>query len=188
MKTEAKKESMAMYVARLALTLLIITAVVAAVLAGVNSITAPVIATLNEAKTQKAVGDVLEGGGTSIDFTGADGSGLVSEVYASELGYAVKVAPNGFGGAIEMMVGIDKAGNVLGISVIKHAETPSLGAVAAASGSAGENFRNSFVSLSGEVKVSKDGGEADTISGATITSRAIADGVNIALNCVANLG
>ena len=183
-----KKESTVLYVLRLALTLLVITAVVAALLAGVNSVTAPIIAAENEAKTQEAVDLVLSGGGQPIDFAGADETGLVTEVYASESGYAVKVAPNGFGGAIEMMVGVDKAGNVLGITVIKHAETPSLGAVAAAKGSAGESFRDSFIGLSGVVSVSKDGGEADTISGATITSRAIAVGVNAALACVANLG
>ena len=79
-------------------------------------------------------------------------------------------------------------GKVLGISIIKHAETPSLGAVAASKGSAGENFRNSFIGLSGTVAVSKDGGEADTISGATITSRAVAAGVNAALAVAAAMG
>ena len=185
-KTSVKVESTAMFILRLTLTLLVITSVVAALLAGVNQITAPIIAAANEAKTQKAVNEVLPGGGKSIEFT--DASGLISEVYESETGYAIKVAPNGFGGAIEMMVGVSKDGNVLGISIIKHAETPSLGAVAADKGSNGQSFRDSFIGLSGEVKVSKEGGEADTISGATITSKAVADGVNIALNWAANQG
>ena len=60
--------------------------------------------------------------------------------------------------------------------------------MAAADGSAGENFRDSCVGLSGEVKVSKEGGEADTISGATITSKAVAAGVNAALDCAENMG
>ena len=188
MRTETKKESNVGFIVRLAVTLFLISAVTAGLLAGVNSITAPVIAKANEAKTQEAVEAVLPGGGKQIDFAGSDPSGLVSAVYASDAGYAVKVAPSGFGGAIEMMVGVDKGGNVLGISIIKHAETPSLGAVAAAKGAAGESFRDSFKGLSGEVKVSKDGGEADTISGATITSRAVANGVNIALTCAKNLG
>ena len=41
---------------------------------------------------------------------------------------------------------------------------------------------------SGSVSVTKDGGQIDAITGATITSRAICDGVNAALACVANLG
>ena len=184
--TSTKKESTVMYVLRLTFTLLIITSLAAVALAGINQVTAPIIAASNEAKTQKAVNEVLSGGGNAIEFT--DASGLISEVYASETGYAIKVAPNGFGGAIEMMVGVSKDGTVLGISIIKHAETPSLGAVAADKGSNGQNFRDSFIGLSGEIAVSKDGGEADTISGATITSRAVADGVNVALNWVKNQG
>ncbi|MBR4289199.1 MAG: FMN-binding protein [Oscillospiraceae bacterium] len=186
MKT--KTESTVKFVIRLAVTLLAITAVVAAALAAVNGVTAPVIAASNAAKTQQAVEAVLPGGGEKADVPAVDVGVPVAEVYKGENGYAVKVSPGGFGGAIEMMVGVDNAGNVLGISIIKHAETPSLGAVAAAKGSAGENFRNSFIGLSGAVQVSKDGGQADTISGATITSRAVADGVNAALAVVAAMG
>lgn len=188
MRTEAKNESTAMYVIRLAVTLLAIAAVVAAALAGVNSITAPVIAARNAAKTQQAVEAVLPGGGEKIDVPAVDVGVPVSEVYQGENGYAVKVTPGGFGGTVEMMVGVGNDGSVLGISIIKHAETPSLGAVAAARSSAGEDFRGSFVGLSGTVAVSKDGGEADTISGATITSRAVANGVNAALALVAQMG
>ena len=181
-----KTESTVMYVLRLALTLLIITAVVAAVLAGVNSVTAPIIADLNEQKTQEAIEAVLPGGGSPVDF--ADDSGLVSVVYKGEAGYAVQVAPAGFDGPIDMMVGIDEAGNVLGISIISHTETAGLGAVAAASTSAGEAFRGQFVGTSGSVGVTKDGGSLDAITGATITSRAVCVGVNAALTCVANMG
>ena len=183
-----KKESPVKFVIRLAATLLAITAAVAAALAAVNGVTAPVIAASNEAKTQAAVEAVLPGGGKKVDVPAVDVGVPVTEVYEGENGYAVKVAPSGFGGSIEMMVGVDHEGKVLGISIIKHAETPSLGAVAAAKGSAGESFRGSFVGLSGEVAVSKDGGEADTISGATITSRAVAAGVNAALSVAKAMG
>ena len=181
-----KTESTVMYVLRLALILLAITAVVAAALAGVNSITAPVIAQLNAQKTQEAIEAVLPGGGESVDFT--DASGLISVVYKGEAGYAVQVAPAGFDGPITMMVGIDFDGNVLGISIIKHTETAGLGAVAAATTSAGESFRDSFVGQSGSVAVTKDNGQIDAITGATITSRAVCAGVNAALDCVAGMG
>ena len=181
-----KTESTVKYVLRLALILLAITAVVAALLAGVNSVTAPVIAQLNAQKTQEAIEAVLPGGGDSVDFT--DASGLVSVVYKGEAGYAVQVAPAGFDGPITMMVGVDFDGNVLGISIIKHTETAGLGAVAAATTSAGETFRGNFEGLSGSVAVTKDGGEVEAITGATITSRAVCAGVNAALDCVAGMG
>ena len=181
-----KTESNVKFIARLGLTLFIITAVVAALLAGINSITAPIIEQLNAEKTQKAIEAVLPGGGESVPFT--DASGLVSVVYKGEAGYAVQVAPAGFDGPITMMVGVDFDGNVLGISIIKHTETAGLGAVAAATTSAGEAFRGGFVGQSGAVSVTKDGGQIDAITGATITSRAVCAGVNAALDCVAGMG
>lgn len=180
-----KKASVA-YVLRISLTLLLITGVVAALLAGVNMITAPIIAAANEAKTQEAVNAILPGGGTPVTF--ADETGLVVNVYASDTGYAVQVKPSGFDGQIDMMVGIGKDGNILGISIVSHTETAGLGAVAAAENAKGEAFRDQFIGMSGSVSVTKDGGEVDAVTGATVTSRAICDGVNAALACVANLG
>ena len=180
-----KTESTVMYVLRLALTLLAITAVVAAALAGVNAITAPAIAELNAQKTQEAIELVLPGGGDPVDFPE---TALVSKVYASETGYAVEVTPGGFDNTITMMVGVDKAGSVLGISIISHTETAGLGAVAAAGTPAGEAFRNEFVGATGSVAVTKDGGEIDAITGATITSRAVCVGVNAALEVVGKMG
>ena len=181
-----KTQSNVAYILRISLTLLVITAVVAALLAGVNAITAPIIAKANEAKTQEAINAVLPGGGDSVAFN--DSTGLVTNVYASDTGYAVQVTPSGFDGEIDMMVGIDKDGKVLGISIISHTETAGLGAVAAANNAKGEAFREQFVGMSGSVAVSKDGGEVDALTGATITSRAICDGINAALACVENLG
>ena len=181
-----KTESTALYVTRLAVTLLLITAVVAALLAGVNSITKPVIDNLKAQKTQAAIAAVLPGGGEEMkDFPA---TALVSKVYASDLGYAVQVTPGGFDNTITMMVGIDKEGNILGIDIISHTETAGLGAVADAETPAGVSFREQFIGMNGTVSVSKDGGEVVAITGATITSRAVCAGVNAALECVSKLG
>ncbi len=184
-----KTESNVMYVVRLAGTLLLIAAIVAALLAGVNMVTEPIIAQLKAEKIQAAINEVLPGGGEAVDFTGADATGMVSAVYKSDKGYAVEVNPAGFGGAITMMVGIDNEGKILGIAVVSHTETAGLGDVAAAKTSAGEAFRGQFVGQSGSVGTAKRGtGTMDAITGATITSEAVCTGVNAALNCVANLG
>ena len=181
-------ESIVMYVLRLAGTLLLITAVVAAALAGVNAVTAPVIEELNAQKTQNAIMAVLPGGFDTEITDFADETGIVSKVYQGANGYALEVGPGGFDNTITMMVGVDNEGKVLGISIVSHTETAGLGAVAAASTSAGEAFRGQFVGTSGSVAVSKDGGQLDAITGATITSRAVCAGVNAALACVAGLG
>ena len=180
-----KKENVVLYVVRLAVTLLVIAGVMAAALAGVNAITAPKIAQLNYEKTQAAVSAVLEGGGDEIE---APAVNLVSKMYQGANGYAVEVTPSGFDNTITMMVGVDNAGAVTGISIIDHSETAGLGAVAAATTAAGEAFRAQFKGLTGSVSVSKDGGQVDAITSATITSRAVCAGVNAALTVTANMG
>ncbi len=171
-----KNTSSVGYILRLVVTLFLICAVVAGLLAGVNWITKDKIAAAKAQKTLDAIAVVLqESQDAKLLDSFRDESGLVTAVYAGSQGYAVQVAPNGFGGTIDMMVGIDLEGNVLGISIISHAETPSLGAVAAANSSKGEAFREQFAGWDGEL---------DAISGATITSKAIASGVEAAVQCV----
>ena len=182
-----KKQATPLYILRLALTLLVITAVVAAALAGVNAVTEPIIDAITAQKTQAAIEAVLPGGGEAVESF-SDETGLVKAVYVSDTGYAIQVTPSGFDGEIDMMVGVSKDGKVLNISIISHTETAGLGAVAAAKTSAGESFRGQFTDQEGALAVSKDGGTIDAITGATITSRAVTEGVNAALACAANLG
>ena len=179
-----KTESTVKFVLRLTLTLLLITGVVAAALAGVNAITKDAIAANQEKKTQEALAVVLPEAGDlqKVELTGD--TGIVSEVYTDGTSYAVKVLPSGFDGAITMMVGISD-GSVTGISVISHTETPGLGAVAAAQNAKGEAFRGQFVGQSGTLAV---GDQIDAMSGATITSNAVVTGVNAATAYVASLG
>ena len=171
------------YVLRLTLTLLLITGVVAAALAGVNAVTDDAIAVNQEQRTQAALALVLPEAGElqKAELTGD--TGIVSEVYTDGVSYAVKVLPAGFDGEITLMVGIVQ-GQVSGISVISHTETPGLGAVAAAQNAKGEAFRSQFVGQSGTLAI---GDQIDAMSGATITSNAVVTGVNAALDYAANL-
>ena len=182
-----KNRSNVLYVLRLALTLLIITGAVAAALSGVNAITAEKIAQIREEKTQQAIVQVLPLLQDSEIQTTPVNSGIVKTLYTTEVGYAVEVVPSGFDGGITMMVGIAN-GEVTGISVISHTETPGLGAVAAAENAKGEEFRQQFVGMFGDLAVTKDGGTIDSITSATITSRAVTEGVNAALAYVKTLG
>lgn len=177
--------SIVKFALRLVLPLFLIIVVVAAAMGGINAITRDRIAAAQEEKVQQAISEVLPDvwGLRPAEFSEEEHP-LVKSVYTSLDGFAVEVEPAGFGGGIRMMVGIDNNGKVLGVSIIRHGETAGLGAVAAASTAKGQDFRDSFVGLVYPVSVSKDGGEVDTITGATITSRAVAEGVNAALRCV----
>ena len=169
---------------RLVITLFLITAAVAAALAGVNAITKDAIAANQEKKTQDALAVVLPAAGALQKLELSGDTGIVSEVYSDGESYAVKVLPGGFDGEITMMVGISQ-GKVTGISVISHTETPGLGAVAAAQNAKGEAFRGQFVGQEGTLVI---GEHVDAMSGATITSTAVVNGVNAALSYVANMG
>ena len=193
-----KTESNVMYILRLTVTLLLICAVVAAALAGVNAITKDKIAAIKAEKTQKAIQAVLPGCVTVKEVAFTDDTGLVTKVYQSDMslssnfgaafGYAVEVAPTGFGGEITMMVGVSATGEVLGISIISHAETPGLGAVAAADNDKGVSFREQFAGLISGITIGDGDNQVDALSGATISSQAIVDGVNAALECIKNMG
>jgi electron transport complex protein RnfG len=91
--------------------------------------------------------------------------------------------PNGFGGAIDMVVGIDNNGAVTGISIIKMSETSGLGTNAAK-----PSFKDQYIGGTGNFAVNKDGGEIDALTGATITSRAVTRGVNSAVEAVKSAG
>ena len=184
----SKAKSSGQSMARLVIVLFVITAVTALLLGLVNYITADTIAANTKKKTDTAMSAVLE----ADSYTAADGysdpSGLVTAVYTalaadgSELGHVVEVAPMGFGGAISMVVGIDAEGKVSGVSIVKMTETSGLGANAK-----NTSFREQYVGKSGTLAVSKDGGEIEALTGATITSRAVTNGVNAALAAAASL-
>jgi electron transport complex protein RnfG len=82
----------------------------------------------------------------------------------------------GYGGDVGMMVGVDlESDTLLGIGVTTHSETPGLGSRAKDD----PTFRAQFKGLafSEPIKVKSDGGPIDSVSGATITSRAVCTGV-----------
>lgn len=93
------------------------------------------------------------------------------------VGYAVEsYSSKGFSGKIEVMVGFDMEGNIMGTSVISHAETPGLGAkMTEPAFSSQFNGKNPS---SFRLAVKKDGGDVDAITASTITSRAYCDAVS----------
>lgn len=96
-------------------------------------------------------------------------------------GQAIEVEANGFGGPMKVMVGVAADGTILGYEILEHSETPGLG------DKAGEWFKNAdkpnqniIGRKAGNLSVSKDGGEVDAITAATISSRAFLKAINSA--------
>lgn len=83
-------------------------------------------------------------------------------------------APDGYSGAINMIMGIDRDGNILGVRVLSHKETPGLGdKIEVAKSDWILNFVGRSLDNLSPAKwaVKKDGGEFDQFAGATITPR-----------------
>ncbi len=97
------------------------------------------------------------------------------------VGYAVFTAPQGYGGPISMLTGIDTNGVITGISIVGHTETPGLGANATE-----PEFKTQYVGKSGQLAVTKSESPKDNeivaMTSATITTDAVTLGVNEALS------
>lgn len=169
------------YILKLTGILLAITVIVAGLLGFVNLLTEERIAANTAEKARAAMEAVLPADAyTPLPLTDEQKTAGISEAYqAGEAGYVVRLSKNGFGGAIDLMVGVKADGTVSGVSIISHAETASLGANCTR-----EDFRSQFVGKGGPLAVSKDGGEIDALTGATVTTRAVTEAVNLALDFV----
>ncbi len=180
-----KKESTALYVVKLGLILLAITAVVAALLGGVNAITRDRIRAINDQKVADAISLVLDSSAAPEKVEDPNAPAEIIDIYQMDGdGYAVELEVSGSQGTIDMMTGVTPAGEITGISIVSHSETAGLGAVYAGDTDKGVAFRESFVGKSGTIGVS----DVDYKSGATISADAICHGASVASAYVASLG
>ncbi|MEA4960495.1 RnfABCDGE type electron transport complex subunit G [Lutispora sp.] len=186
---------------RLTGVLLIVCVIAAAVLGATNYITVDKIAEQAVKANDEARRNVLS---QAEDFEKIKGDKIaeilskaeydsIREVYEAKaggnvVGYAIKTSPKGYGGEIEVMVGVDIEGKVSGIKVGNNSETPGLGKNATT-----PKFQDQFKmkNWNDGIKVIKNGtpkdNEAVAIAGATITSSAVTKGVNQALNLAKEL-
>ena len=86
------------------------------------------------------------------------------------------VAPDGYAGDINILMGVTPDGKVSGIEIISHKETPGLGSRVEKK-EWREEFRGKSIEDSTMLAVKKDGGQIDQFSGATISPRAVTNAV-----------
>ena len=175
---------------KLSVTLFLIAGVMAFLVALVNNITAPVISLQNAQKNSAALQAVLPeaDGFTSVYYPKtAENDVEILGVYKSNnnVGYCVKVGPKGYGGTIEMIVGFDAVGAVTGVKIVSMSETSGIGTKIAE-----DNFINNFIGKTtqvvGDKKVS-DKNTVQIISGATKSSKAFINGMNVAIDIASKL-
>lgn len=169
------------YIIQLGLILLIFCAVASGILAFVNSKTQPVISArkaLEEEQTRqqllpaarnfelnKAVAD-----SSFVYFTAKDSTDKI-------VGYAFIAAKNGYSSVVKSMVALDTEYKIISMKVIDQNETPGLG-----TNCTSEAFPELFKNLGyDDLKVDKDSGKITSLTGATITTRAITNSIREAI-------
>jgi len=178
----SKKESNFL---NMVLTLFLVAAIAALALGGVYVVTKEPIALAKKKKLEAAIKKVLPEFDTiqTKMVKAVDSEDSLTFYIASNknkvIGTAIKsFTMKGFGGEIEIMVGILDDGTINNTAILSHKETPGLGDKMDIKKS---NFPEQFMGLNpaGKVlKVKKDGGTIDAITAATISSRAFCDAIN----------
>lgn len=161
-------------------SLTVIAAVCASTLAYINVITKAPIAEMKVKQASDAAKAVMPKGVVKVDkasldaqefYIGKDETGKV-------LAYALKGSDNGgYGGLIELMIGFSPDGKIVTYKALQSSETPGLG-TKLSSAEFSSQFSGKFASK--PLKVTKDGGEIEAITSATITSRAVCRAISSA--------
>ena len=183
------------FVVRVAGTLTAICLVVAALLGGVNAITADKIAAINQANTEASLQAVATGADEfapleltdAMTATASAAGAKLTEAYTVKaageaVGYAFKVVASGSQGNIEMIVGVDADNAVTGVSIVNNKETAGIGSKVMENNAlpSGTGVLDQFIGMSGAGTLTV-GKTVDAISGATVSSKGVTKGVNAAL-------
>ncbi len=167
------------YLAKMVAVLTVISMSIALLLSVVNGMTKDVIAANVEKTKNEAVLAVFPEGTDVQSFLNAGGEEIYIILKDGEiLGCCVNAVAAGYAGDVSMMIGINTAGEICGIKIVSMSETPGVGTKIS-----GGSFLEQFFGMSEPAEI---GGNVDGISGATYSSRAVADGVNAALAVMVN--
>ena len=166
--------------------LLVICVLVSAALAGTNLLTADRIAQAAAQKAEESRMVVLP---EAEAFTQSPDCshyiGISKEAPdGGAVGYVFETEAKGYGGTVKVMTGISTDGEITGVIVLEHSETPGLGANAEK-----EDFRDQYkqpvANNVGGIQIVKyqtpAEGQIEAMTGATITSTAVTSAVNLAI-------
>ena len=154
----------------LAVTVVVFIAV--AILAGMDSLTRDMIEYQKELKVQRMLNEIFP---DMTSYISEDDIYIIS-ADGTEIGFAFLAVGKGYGGNIDILVGLEDETTLKGIAVIAHAETPGLGDKILA-----PDFTDRFVGVDiADVAVPDEGGKIDAITGSTISTKAVIDAVRTA--------
>lgn len=199
METKEKVQIDWKVVFKLGLILFVISAVAACALALTNYVTAETIEEMNIQANTVARQEVLPDATDFEEVPVEDVAKIAEEINMETpeellevyigtnngevVGYTVKTGPtSGYSGEVQVLTGISSDGVISGITIIKHNETPGLGALATGEWNdqfTGKSATEELVVVKGTAKEGSN--EIQAITGSTITSRAVTEGVNTSI-------
>lgn len=142
----------------------------AVILLGVtNSIVRPMIEWQREQKIQRMLHEIFP---NMTEYILEDD---IYMVYSDEdeISFAFLAVGKGYGGLIDILIGLENETTIKGVTIISHLESPGLGARITES-----SFIDQFIGVNiADVALRQKGGEIDAITGATISARAVVDAV-----------
>lgn len=161
-----------------AVVLVCICLVVTLALAGTYGVANPKIIENQQKAADEARMQVLPEGDSFSQYDGNLVDGVIDCYIAdNKSGMAITAGYKGFGGTVEVMVGISSEGKITGVTVTNHSETPGLGTKAMT-----EEYLSQYKDVTdinaGHIR---DDADIDAITGATITSNAVYCSVGEAL-------
>ncbi len=166
-----------------AIVLFLIAAICTAILALTNNVTAGKIAENNAKAEIEARSRVFTQAKSFSDVKDINGNVYVEALdeNGNLIGYVFTTSSKGYGGEIKVMTGIALDGKVTGMDILSIAETAGLGMNAKK-----DDFKNQYKDNTGAFEVVKNGAgenQIQALTGATITSQAVTDAVNVAVDC-----
>ena len=181
-----KKNSNYENVVKPIVVLVVICLITSALLAVTNYFTAPIIKEKEQQAAYAAYFEVLPGADSFTTVEGFATTGVEEAVKADNgTGYAFKAVGKGFGGDVPVIVGVDMDGVITGVSFMQNSETSGFGARLWDGSEDGATYAAELTGKSGSVALGQDG--VNGLSGATVSSTAVVNAVNSALNCFAEV-
>ena len=174
-ENKTEKRSSAGYFFRICGVLILICASVALMLSAVNLATEKKIKENSESERTKAVSLIFGEIDKPYEVEVSDHTVYLVSKDGQLAGYCVAVSPQGYGGEIDMLVGIAADGTVCGVQIVSLSETPGVGSRVKTDSAFLDQFKGRTLPL--EV-----GDNVDAIAGASISSKAVTSGVREALS------
>jgi len=133
----------------------------------IDTFTSEVVEAQNKAKIQAVLESIFP------ELTDFEEDGDLFVIYEGDniAGYTFLASGNGYSGIISMLVGINTDYTIKDLAILSQTETPGLGSKITE-----KEFTGQFVGLTlDDIVLSGDGGSIDSITGATISSRAVTE-------------